>query len=134
MTGESIMKSDLTLVQLAQELDRQQHAKRDYLATETALEARTVADDGGTRTVVLNIADVGEHTLTPHAHGQIGTYLRIPKRYYSLMLQEAPNLLCTNLNHWLHQHEDSQRMVAPTGSRRSRSFIVGQSFRRCCRL
>ncbi|MDH3603147.1 MAG: DUF932 domain-containing protein [Candidatus Tectomicrobia bacterium] len=105
------MKSDLTLVELAQELDRQQHAKRDYLATETALEARTVPDDGGTRTVVLDIDHVGEHTLTPHAHGQIGTYLHIPKRYYNRMLQDAPELLCTNVNHWLHQHEGNQRLV-----------------------
>lgn len=105
------MKSELTLVEFAQELDRQKHAKRDYLATETDLEAHTVADDGGTRTVVLDIDQVGEHTLTPHAHGQIGTHLGIPKRYYAKMLQEAPDLLCTNLNHWLHQHQTNQRMV-----------------------
>jgi hypothetical protein len=111
MTGDSIMKSDLTLVELAQELDRQQHAKKDYLATETALEARTAFDDGGIRTVVLDIDQVGEHTLTSHAHGQIGTYLGIPKRYYRKMLENAPDLLCTNLNHWLHQHEGSQRLV-----------------------
>jgi hypothetical protein len=105
------MKTDLTLVELARELERQQHAKKDYLATETALEACTVPDDGGTRTVVLDIDRVGEHTLTSHAHGQVGTYLGIPKRYYSRMLQDAPDLLCTNLNHWLHQHEGSQRLV-----------------------
>ena len=46
------MKSELSLVQLAQELERQQDAKKDYLVTETAMEARTVADDGGVRTVV----------------------------------------------------------------------------------
>ncbi|MDH3602767.1 MAG: DUF932 domain-containing protein [Candidatus Tectomicrobia bacterium] len=105
------MKSELTLAELAQELDRQQRAKKDYLATETALEAHTVPDDGGARTVVLDIDQVGQHTVTPHAHGQIGTYLGIPKRYYLKMLENAPDLLCTNLNHWLHQHEDSQRMV-----------------------
>ena len=27
------------------------------------------------------------------------------------MLQEAPDLLCTNVNHWLHQHEGNQRLV-----------------------
>ena len=105
------MKSELSLVELAQELERQQHAKRDYLATETALEARTVTDDGGTHEVVLDIDKVGEHALTTHAHGQIGTHLGIPKRYYTRMLQEAPDLLCTNLNHWLHQHENTQRVV-----------------------
>jgi hypothetical protein len=105
------MKSDLTLVELARELDRQRHAKKDYLASETALEAHSVADDGGMRTVVLDIERVGEHTLTPHAHGQLGTYLGIPKRYYRRMLQEAPDLLCTNVNHWLHQHTGSQRLV-----------------------
>jgi len=105
------MKSELTLVELAQELDRQRHAKKDYLASETALEARTVPDDGGIRTVVLDIDQVGEHTLTPHAHGQIGTYLGIPRHYYGKMLASAPDLLCANLNHWLHQHNDSQRLV-----------------------
>ena len=105
------MKSDLTLVELAQELDRQRHAKKDYLATETALQAHAAPDDGGIRTVVLDIGQVGEHTLTPHAHGQIGAHLGIPKRYYSRMLQEAPDLLCANLNHWLQQHQDSQRLV-----------------------
>jgi len=105
------MKSELSLVQLAQELERQQYAKKDYLVTETAMEARTVADDGGVRTVVLGIDQVGEYTLTPHAHGQLGTYLQIPKRYYAMMLHKAPELLCTNLNHWLHQHEGSQRLV-----------------------
>ena len=105
------MKSELTLVQLAQELERQQQAKKDYLAAETALEARTVADDGGAPTVVLDIEQVGEHTLTDHAHRQLGTHLRIPRRYYVTMLQEAPELLCANINHWLHQHEDSQRLI-----------------------
>ena len=105
------MKSELSLMQLAQELERQQHAKKDYLVTETAMEARTVVDDGGVRTVVLAIDQVGEYTLTPHAHGQLGTYLQIPKRYYFRMLYKVPELLCTNLNHWLHQHAGSQRLV-----------------------
>ena len=122
-----MMKSDLTLVELAQELERQQHAKKEYLATETALEARTIADDGGTRTVMFDIDQVGGHTLTPHAHGQIGTYLGIPKRYYSKMLEHAPDLLCTNLNHWLHQREDSQRLVR-TLDKSVRGFL-SNSFR-----
>jgi hypothetical protein len=67
--GDITMKSELSLVQLAQELERQQYAKKDYLVTETAMEARTVTDDGGVQTVVLGIDQVGEYTLTPHAHG-----------------------------------------------------------------
>lgn len=105
------MKSHMTLMEMAQELRRQQQAKKDYLATETALQARTVPDDGGIRTVVIDIDQVGAHTITAHAHGQIGAHLRIPKAYYSRMLHEAPELLCANLNHWLHANRGGQRLV-----------------------
>ncbi|MDH3599017.1 MAG: hypothetical protein OEU26_05185, partial [Candidatus Tectomicrobia bacterium] len=61
------MTSDLTWVELTQELKWQQDARKDDGATETPLEARRVPSGGGTCTVVLDHADVSHHTLTPHA-------------------------------------------------------------------
>jgi hypothetical protein len=105
------MKSELSLTQFARELERQQHAKRDFIAHETAMQACTVLDDGGTSTVVMALANSGSYTITPHAHGQLAQHVHIPRPYYQLMLKEAPALLCTNLNHWLHNGGGSQRIV-----------------------
>jgi HPr kinase/phosphorylase len=57
------MKSALTLVELAQELDRQHHAKKDYLATETALEARTVPDETARNLAMLVEVAARNHLL-----------------------------------------------------------------------
>jgi hypothetical protein len=105
------MKTDFSLIQFAQELERQKYAKRDFIAHETAMQAQTVFDDGGTHAVVMALADTGSYTITPHAHSQLAKRLGIPIRYYHRMLSEAPELLCTNLNHWLHDHQGTQRIV-----------------------
>jgi hypothetical protein len=105
------MKTEFSLVQFAQELERQKHAKRDFIAHETAMQAQTVLDDGGARAVVMALADTGSYTITPHAHSQLAQRLKIPVRYYHRMLSDAPELLCTNLNHWLHQDDGTQRIV-----------------------
>jgi hypothetical protein len=105
------MKSELSLIQFAQELERQKYAKRDFIVYETAMQAQSVLDDGGESTVMMALADAGSYTITPHAHGQLAQRLNIPRRYYQRMLSEAPTLLCTNLNHWLHGNDGTQRIV-----------------------
>lgn len=39
--------------------------------------------------------------IRPYAHGQIAAHLKIPKRYYDRMLEEAPELLAENVNEWI---------------------------------
>ena len=105
------MKSELTLIELARELQRQADVKHDYLVKETAMEAATVLDDGGVQTVMLDIQGQGEHGITPHAHKQIATHLNIPGRYYERMRQQDPGLLCVNINRWLEKNTESTRLV-----------------------
>ena len=121
------MKSEMTLIELARELQRQAEAKRDYLVKETAMSAETVLDDGGVQTVVLDIQGQGEHNITDHAHKQISAHLGIPGRYYDRMRQEDPGLLCANINRWMEKNTDSARLVR-TLDRTVRGFL-GNSYR-----
>ena len=90
------MKYGRTLTELAQEIERQNNAKRDYLVDTTQL---TMGLDV-TGDVRLDIAD-SAHTfgLNEVAHQQIGQQMGIPLPYYRRMLSDAPGLLATNVNH-----------------------------------
>jgi hypothetical protein len=95
------MKSGRSLIDLAQELQRQSEAKRDFLAPTT--------------TLVLNPdqkleLNAESFTIAKHAHGQIAQRLGIPDRYYSKMLAEKPDLLATNVNTWFN-HNPEKRLV-----------------------
>lgn len=105
------MKSNMNLVELATEIQRQQQAKHDYLVRESTIVAEPVINDGGIIDLALNIQGVGQHTITDHAHRQIGQHLNIPSRYYQRMMSDAPELLAYNVNHWLKQNTDSTRLV-----------------------
>jgi hypothetical protein len=94
------MHAGISLTQLAQELERQAMNKRDFLAPERQLQVEVV--DAAPPTVQLVLGAVGRMPLTPHAHGQVAEHLGIPKAYYDRLRQQAPALLATNVNHWLH--------------------------------
>ena len=89
------MKEGLSLVELAEELLRQDSVKEDLVADTRRL--KLIAGDGGPRVLVEN---VGEYEIAEHAHRQIGQRLGIPARYYNKMVGEAPDLLLANVNHW----------------------------------
>lgn len=104
------MKFGRTLMELAQELDRQRNAKHDYL-----LDTRNIimdsTDDGQSITLqnpqqhmntILRVNDI--------AHRQIGSALGIPAKYYDKMRAENPDLLAANVNSWF-SHDPSTRMV-----------------------
>ncbi len=93
------MKSGISLPQLAQELTRQQHAKRDFLVLNRALRLVQVPRD--TQPRLLLAFGPEQLPVQPYAHGQFAQVLGIPKPYYDRLLQHAPALLTTNVNHWL---------------------------------
>ena len=70
------MKTGKTLVELAQEIQRQAAAKADYVAPVQAL---SVSASGRTTLVV---EDRGEYDITANAHRQISSHLAIPADYY----------------------------------------------------
>lgn len=115
------MKEGRTLVALATELDRQLETKEDYIVDTRSLALELVQTSGGPaiadtrmepRLDIKQDGDFGSlgYPILTHAHRQIGERVKIPAKYYDRMLQEAPELLCTNVNHWF-QTVPEKRMV-----------------------
>lgn len=105
------MKSGLTLVELAREIERQSSAKRDFIASTAATEiaVKPKEDAPDQKIVALRF---GEHEMPikPYAHDQIAAHTEIPTRYYNRMLQTAPELLATNVAEWF-KRKPQARMV-----------------------
>ena len=117
------MKYGRTLTELAQEIERQNNAKRDYLVDTTQL---TMGLDV-TGEVRLDIAD-SAHTfgLNEVAHQQIGQQMGIPLPYYRRMLSDAPGLLATNVNHWMRNRNETakeRRRMVRTLDNTARAFL-----------
>lgn len=98
------MKAGRSLSELAAELERQVHSKKDFIASTSLLSAQPV-DNG----IVLNGVN-GGMKLRATAHQQLAATLGIPKVYYDRMLNEKPDLLATNVNTWLVT-EPSRKLI-----------------------
>lgn len=95
------MKQGKTLVELAQEIERQSKNREDMIA-----DTRAIAMDGHGD---LRIVDSGKTlAVTDHAHRQIGDRVGIPAKYYDRMRKEAPGLLATNVNNWFAQNPEKR--------------------------
>ena len=105
------MTSGISLVDMAQELQRQNDLKADYMLDTRSLRLEPLGDG-----LYLNAYDKsGDYAVEPLevnaiAHRQIGTHLKIPAAYYDKMLEEYPELLAQNVNAWF-QREPAVRMV-----------------------
>lgn len=105
------MKPGLTREQLAAELIRQNSAKADYMVSTSNIKMEPCGAN-----LFLRMVDVEENDrVEPFevgeiAHRQIGAYLGIHSKYYTKMLEQAPDLLSYNANHWFNK-EPEQRMV-----------------------
>lgn len=105
------MKTGLAIEDLVSEIVRQKDCKEDYIVNANRLAMESFGTD-----IFLRVLD--EHgtdrieplDISPIAHRQIGTYLSIPAKYYSKMLEEDPTLLAANVNTWLNRTE-AQRML-----------------------
>lgn len=104
------MKFGKTLNELAQELDRQNKVKKDYL-----LNTRNLIMDADENGSMLTMVNDVTHTSTmlginDIAHFQIGQSVGIPAKYYEKMQTENPALLAENVNAWFST-EPKVRMV-----------------------
>jgi Domain of unknown function (DUF932) len=108
------MKTGRTILELAQELLDQQESKRDFHA----------------QTKSLNMLPSGQFRLetkdaevimpaTGYAHGQMASKLSIPKVYYDRMLNNSPQLLADNVNHWLGGSDDTSLVRSLRGQMRA---------------
>lgn len=106
------MKIGKSLVELAQEIQRQAEVKRDLIAPVGKLEADHIVGEGEGE-VALTVHNGKNETLPMNqlAHGQVAEYTGIPLAYYKRMQQEAPNLLRQNINRWFADKPADRRMV-----------------------
>ena len=105
------MKSGLTIVEMAQQIERQSKLKQDYLLDTRRLQVEPF----GSQLYLHTFDDHDDPLVEPLeinqiAHRQIGTHLKIPAAYYDRMLSDYPELLAENVNSWF-QREPTQRMV-----------------------
>ena len=115
------MKTGRSLVDIAAELQRQAHSKRDYLADTRAI-ALIPAPNGGVELTGVNDG----MPLRPTAHAQLADSLKIPKVYYDRMLADAPDLLAANANRWLSTQPARKLVRTLDGSVRA---ILSDSYR-----
>lgn len=103
--GGVLMRSGKTLIELAQEVQRQQDAKKDYISPVGNLEMNELGN--------INCEGIGANIpLTKHAHGQMCDYTGIPRRYYQKLQEEKSfDLLSENVNHWLDKKPNDKKMI-----------------------
>lgn len=94
-----------TIVELAQQLQDIKENAKDYMVPTSLLKM-----DAET-----NELHVGKEILKPsgYAHGQIASYVGIPKQYYDRIREENPALLADNVNHGLERKADVKRGEKP---------------------
>jgi hypothetical protein len=109
------MKQGISLVEMAQAVQDQSEAKRDFVADTRTLEMN---DDGS---ITVESETVETFATTDHTHGQIAQRLSIPTKYYRRMQEQAPQLLAENVNHWF-QSNPERRMIR-TLEGRARAFL-----------
>ena len=103
------MKSGRSLVNLAQELDRQLVTKRDLVLPASLLQCRT--EEGGELKMIIDAKEGdGEYGVTDLARRQLAEKLKIPFAYFERMRTEQPALLDRNVNTWLAQ-DGERRMI-----------------------
>lgn len=106
------MKTGRTLMELAQELERQREVKKDYLIDTPAL--RMIEDRGS---LFLGLGGASDTPIQARpfevnqlAHRQIGTSLGIPAKYYDKLRESHTDLLLANVN-GLFEREPARRMI-----------------------
>ena len=105
------MKAGLTIQEMSKEILRQSQAKTDYLVNTANLRMEPWGNEPMLRVLDANGRDQVEPlTMKQTAHQQLGSYLDIPRKYYDRMLQQEPDLLAHNVNHWF-QKQPEQRMI-----------------------
>ncbi len=111
------MKQGRTILQLAQELERQRQARKDYLADTRSL---SVSTENNVSRLALDLDGASEtFHLNELAHRQIADRLQIPFRYYQKMRSEYPDLLDENINGWFNRTPERRMLRTLDGSIRA---------------
>jgi hypothetical protein len=106
------LSRELDLQQLSQELVRRQETKEDYLADTRQMGFYWNQEASNYSITLDSVSDDMPYgfPVNEYCHGQLGSRLNIPKRYYDRMRSTAPSLLERNVRHWF-LNEPERRMV-----------------------
>lgn len=111
------MKQGRTIFQLAQELERQREARKDYIADTRSLNVET---DRGISRLTLGMDNAAETFIVNElAHRQIADRLQIPVKYYNKMRTEYPTLLDNNINSWFNKSPERRMLRTLDGQVRA---------------
>ena len=107
-----------SIVELAKAIQHEADNKKDYISPSQLMHVHANGDLKVVMESIQHEADssndmVGaklEMPLTQHASRQMASKFGIPAKYFDRMLADAPDLLATNANHWLHK-EPKELMV-----------------------
>ncbi len=101
------MRKGITISDLAQRVEKQGKAKRDFVADSKCIRLKA---DGNTMQINGGDVDDLKFDVTQNCHRQIGSTLGIPAKYYDKLQEKSPSLLAQNVNWWLHS-EPSKQMI-----------------------
>ena len=120
------MKSGRSLINLAQELERQLATKRDLIVPSSLLRCHT--DEEGSCRMTIDAKDGGgEYGITNLARHQLAEKLKIPFTYFERMRTEQPALLDRNVNAWLQTDKDRRMIRTLDGKVRA---VLSERYRR----
>lgn len=94
------MKAGRNLQEVLMELQRQNQAKKDYIAPAQSMK---LEKDGRT----FQMGGQAHFATTQLFHRQLASTLAIPAKYYDLMQKEKPELLAENVNAWLDTRQSN---------------------------
>ena len=121
------MKHGKTLQELAMEVQRQQDNKRDFLIP--AKQIHTFVHNNELElgfAIKDNESELFTAPLTSNGHIQLGQFCDIPKKYYDQLLK-YPDLLKTNVQHWLDRSSDKRTVRTLDGKVRA---VLSDKYRR----
>lgn len=104
------MKSGRSLVNLAQELERQLATKQDMIVPSPMMRCHT--DELGSCKLFIEEQDgIGKYAITSLARRQLAEKLKIPFTYFERMRVDQPALLDRNVNTWLQSDNAEKRLI-----------------------
>ncbi|MFT3815717.1 MAG: DUF932 domain-containing protein [Acidovorax sp.] len=119
------MRNGRTLVQLAQELERQLSTKKDLVLHPSMMRHET--DDRRDSSLIIDHPNGGSFVVTELARRQLAAKLNIPYPYYDRMRKEQPKLLDENVNTWLQSGEGHAMVRTLDGQARA---VLSDRYRR----
>src|SRR6202171_2641938 len=104
------MKSGRSLVELAQELERQLATKKDMVVPSSLMLYRT-SEQGVSSVDIDEQTGVQTYGITELARRQLADKLKIPYAYFERIAPAHPSVLYRNANTWRQEGDDDKRLV-----------------------